>query len=116
MRITYLAAAVLALCACSLEPNPSVDAAPAPTSPDGPVACNYNGKLYADGAEFPADDGCNSCKCNPSGITPGVWGCSLKACPSTDAPVACNYNGKLYADGAEFPADDGCNNCKCNPL
>jgi hypothetical protein len=116
MRITYLGAAVLSLlAACLPEANPGVDAAPAPASTDAPVACNYHGTLYADGAEFPANDGCNNCKCNPSGTTPGLWGCSLKRCPSVDAPVACNYKGTSYPDGAEFPADDGCNNCKCNP-
>lgn len=55
---------------------------PPPTTTDaGAPQCNYMGTLYDDGAVFPAADGCNTCKCNPSGNTPGAWGCSLRGCP-----------------------------------
>jgi hypothetical protein len=116
MRMTWMIASLsLVLLGCDYLPPPfgTADAGLTPVDPSAPV-CNYNGKTYADGAEFPADDGCNSCKCNPTGATPGGWGCTAKACPDAGAPT-CNYNGKIYADGAEFPADDGCNRCKCNP-
>jgi hypothetical protein len=116
--MTILAAgAALLFTACAMPTDP------VPNTSGGPLQCNYMGTLYDDGAEFPAADGCNSCKCNP-GNTPGRWGCSLKLCadagpevtpPALDGPVQCNYMGTLYDDGAEFPAADGCNSCKCNP-
>jgi hypothetical protein len=57
---------------------------------DAPVdtTCDYEGTIYADGEEFPASDGCNSCKCNPTGATPGEWGCSLVDCEALTCPNA----------------------------
>jgi hypothetical protein len=43
--------------------------------------------LYDDGAEFPAADGCNQCKCNPTGNRPGGVGCSVKRCSDAGLEV-----------------------------
>jgi hypothetical protein len=69
-------------CACSAPGTspPQLQCAPKVTT----VKCNYNGTLYDDGAVFPAGDGCNSCKCNPTGCMPGKWGCSLVGCGGQD--------------------------------
>ena len=72
-------------------PNPAACEGPdGSTEGDTTTKCNYHGTLYDDGAVFPARDGCNTCKCNPSGCMPGRWGCSLIACRdggATDVPV-----------------------------
>ena len=78
MRCSLLAAVLLLLSACTSSEEPAPDAF---QSPDGAgPQCNYNGTLYDDGEIFPAGDGCNSCKCNPDGVSPGEYGCSLIAC------------------------------------
>jgi hypothetical protein len=82
--------ACLLLAACSDDSGPSVSPG-APLGADaspGAVTCSYAGKQYDDGAVFPASDGCNECKCNPSGNTPGQVGCSLKACLDGSPPSA----------------------------
>ncbi len=54
-------------------------------SGEAPPKCDYFGTLHEDGEIFPAKDGCNSCKCNPHGDTPGRYGCSLVLCNPPDA-------------------------------
>jgi len=54
--------------------GPQVDA-----SADVAATCTYGGKTYADGATFPAADGCNTCSCSTAGMT-----CTTTACPLTD--------------------------------
>jgi hypothetical protein len=71
-------------CTATGQSAPKLTCAPKVTT----VKCNYKGTLYDDGAVFPADDGCNSCKCNPSGCMPGQWGCSLVGCGGRDAGPA----------------------------
>jgi hypothetical protein len=70
-------------CTCSADGNgtPAFSCVPKVTT----VKCNYNGTLYDDGQVFPAGDGCNTCKCNPTGCMPGRWGCSLVGCSGLDA-------------------------------
>ena len=48
--------------------------------PAAAAVCVYQDQTYADGELFPAGDGCNSCKCNPDGQSPGKLGCSLRHC------------------------------------
>jgi hypothetical protein len=73
------------LLACDDEPTHAPpDAAP----PDAtPTTCNYHGMVYQDGEIFPAGDGCNSCKCNPDGVSPGEFGCTLRACVDAGASM-----------------------------
>ena len=63
--------------------------------------CVYEGKSYADGAGFPASDGCNTCSCND-----GEVGCTLLGCST-----GCQYGGRSYKVGESFKAD--CNTCTC---
>lgn len=44
------------------------------------TTCDYHGTIYEDGEIFSAGDGCNECKCNPDGNTPGEWSCTQIAC------------------------------------
>lgn len=67
----------------------------------GNGSCFYEGKTYADGARFPASDGCNTCSCNA-----GVVGCTLLGCST-----GCQYNGQSYQPGQSFKID--CNSCSC---
>lgn len=50
----------------------------------GATTCSYGGKTYAEGASFPATDGCNTCTCGAGGMV----GCTKMACPPP--PPACN--------------------------
>lgn len=70
----------------------------------GGTTCEYGGKTYQPGDSFPADDGCNTCSCSPSG---GV-GCTLMYCSG-----GCDYQGEHYEPGESFTASDGCNTCTC---
>ncbi|APR81049.1 Hypothetical protein A7982_06396 [Minicystis rosea] len=68
------------------------------------VSCEWMGKTYPQGAEFPAGDGCNTCTCDAGGQV----GCTLIAC------ATCDYDGQTYKPGESFPATDGCNTCTCD--
>jgi len=65
------------------------------------TSCAYQGKTYADGAKFPASDGCNSCACQA-----GMVGCTLLACITS-----CQSGGQSYQPGQTFKVD--CNTCTC---
>lgn len=47
--------------------------------------CRYNGTLYQTGDIFCAEDGCNTCQCNPEGST-GV-GCTQRSCGTSGVSV-----------------------------
>ncbi len=66
-------------------------------------SCEYGGKVYQDGAAFPATDGCNTCNCSKGSV-----GCTLMLCTN-----GCDFNGAHYEPGESFPAGDGCNSCMC---
>ncbi|XP_062512712.1 uncharacterized protein LOC134188563 [Corticium candelabrum] len=77
------------------------------TKPTIPVGgCTYNGRKYALGSEFPADDGCNTCNC-----IEGVVSCTEIACPPQGV---CIYRGRTLPEGQKFLSDDGCNECHCS--
>lgn len=40
-----------------------------------PKSCQYNGKTYKSGENFPAKDGCNSCDCNDGKVVCTLIGC-----------------------------------------
>jgi len=50
------------------------------------TSCVYQGKSYADGQTFSADDGCNSCSCHA-----GVVGCTLLDCQNTCSALQSQY-------------------------
>jgi hypothetical protein len=66
--------------------------------------CEYDGKVYAHGDDFPSEDHCNTCTCGVDGEV----SCTLLGCGGT-----CDYEGKTYAESERFPAADGCNTCTC---
>ena len=83
---SLLCAALLCFAGLACEgsdgpPPPTIDAHPGPAP-----QCDYFGTLHDDGEVFPANDGCNSCKCNPNGDTPGQYGCSLIGCNDAGPP------------------------------
>jgi hypothetical protein len=49
-------------------------------SPVGPGDCLYQGAVLHPGDIFPADDGCNTCQCNPQGDAPGEVACTHDTC------------------------------------
>jgi hypothetical protein len=53
------------------------------------------------GDTMPADDGCNTCTCDDSGL----WACTAIGCEPT--------GGGECTPGDTMPADDGCNTCTC---
>jgi hypothetical protein len=138
MRFTVLTTALCFLIACEDDRgttpdmgSPRMDAASDTPMQDaplqdgleaGPISCNYKGTLYPDGAEFPADDGCNMCKCNTGG-KPGVWGCSQKLCgdggPASETggndaqfEMTCQGpNGGVATHGTVFSSGNLC--CTC---
>jgi pacifastin inhibitor LCMII len=65
------------------------------------TSCAYQGKTYAEGARFPAEDGCNSCACQAGSISCTQIGCT---------PV-CQSGGQSYKPGQSFKVD--CNTCTC---
>jgi hypothetical protein len=65
------------------------------------TSCVYDGKTHADGARFPAGDGCNNCACEA-----GVVGCTL-----LDCVTGCESDGKSYRPGQTFERE--CNTCTC---
>ena len=67
-------------------------------------SCNYGGKVYPNGANYPAGDGCNTCSCRN-----GQTICTKIACTN-----GCTYNGKKYKHGDTFKSIDGCNTCSCS--
>lgn len=99
-------------------------------NPSAPTQCEWNGALYDDGEVFPAGDGCNSCKCNELGDTPGEVSCSLIYCPDTECPnnfreqAYCpSHCAQLQPAGAVPPfycaayctTADECNGYACHP-
>ncbi|MFT3926061.1 MAG: hypothetical protein QM778_26190 [Myxococcales bacterium] len=70
--------------------------------------CEYDGKVWAPGDQFPSTDHCNTCSCTSDGHV----ACTEKACAPSGAD-ACSYNGSVYAAGDSFPSEDGCNTCTC---
>ena len=94
------------------------------SDPSGPVQCDYKGTFYDDGEVFPAGDGCNTCTCNPSGLTPGTWRCSLIACQdagagtaadlatSTPFPASCEGEGGSTVHGGTLRQGESC--CTCS--
>lgn len=42
--------------------------------------CVYEGKTYAEGASFPASDGCNSCSCDSGQLACTQLGCHVRRC------------------------------------
>lgn len=100
------------------------------------AGCSFQGQVYADGASFPAGDGCNTCRCSGATVECTARGCDpddaglpsggaggaeatggsggeLHDAGSTDAGAACEYQGQTYPNGAQFAAGDGCNQCGC---
>lgn len=86
-------------------------------------ACTYGGKSYAEGANFPSSDGCNTCSCSGGGVA-----CTRRACfpdagpaqpdaapakpdAAADAGGGCRLGDKVYRAGEAF--SDGCNSCAC---
>lgn len=61
--------------------------------------CDYGGATYQTGNEFCAEDGCNSCQCNPEG-TVGI-ACTQKDCSAGGAVVAdiCKRKPGLSTNG-----------------
>ncbi|HQY63165.1 MAG: hypothetical protein IPQ09_17650 [Myxococcales bacterium] len=61
---------------------------------DAGGACSYDGKVYPDGATFPATDGCNTCTC-----TAATVGCTKRACADAgdagDAGYTCPPDGTI---------------------
>lgn len=77
-----------------------------------PAYCEYNGRQYEPGTAFPADDGCNTCRCD----TNGQVACTLMGCLPTDSsPVCTDAAGMTHAPGESFIGPDGCNTCICGP-
>ncbi|HEU5077104.1 MAG TPA: BPTI/Kunitz-type proteinase inhibitor domain-containing protein [Polyangiaceae bacterium] len=68
-------------------------------------SCEYDGKSYDVGEDFPATDGCNTCSCSEDGVLCSEIGCEGNTC---------EYDGTTYDIGEEFPATDGCNTCSCS--
>lgn len=72
-------------------------------------SCTYEGKTYADGEQFPAGDGCNTCSCDE-----GTIGCTLIGCNPNNA-ASCKVGGVVYPHGANNIQDPfSCNKCSCN--
>jgi Pacifastin inhibitor (LCMII) len=73
-----------------------VDSAPSPDVPGGDTAggCAYRGTTYPVGANFAADDGCNSCTC----LAGGGAACTEIACPRRDGGspdlAACDFSAR----------------------
>lgn len=42
-----------------------------------PSSCSYYGKIYEDGARFPAGDGCNSCGCDDGNVACTEIACNV---------------------------------------
>lgn len=68
------------------------------------------------GETFPAEDGCNTCRCEADGRV----ACTLIGCEPGDGGASgggdvCQYGGKTYRAGDTFPSTDGCNSCSCGP-
>jgi hypothetical protein len=70
--------------------------------------CEYDGKVYAPGDQFPSEDHCNTCSCTAEGSV----ACTDKACAPSGTGT-CDYNGTVYALGDGFQDIDGCNSCNC---
>ena len=114
------------------------------TSPNsGSGSCTVGDKTYADGASFPAADGCNTCSCQHGeaafshsvcGVvcsqggqtyqpgqtfaTPGCNTCTCQndgsiTCTSNLCGAFCHQGNQTYQPGDSFPAADGCNTCSC---
>jgi len=67
---------------------------------------------YEVGAEFPAGDGCNTCRCAGD----GELVCTLASCedpPPPPPPARCRRGGEAWEEGDVFPDGDGCNVCTC---
>lgn len=56
--------------------------------------CNYDGKMYEEGASFPSNDGCKTCYCEGNGFVSCTEGCLPGNSPDT-----CLYNGQTYHTG-----------------
>ncbi|MGB0592120.1 MAG: hypothetical protein ACPGU1_20750 [Myxococcota bacterium] len=69
-----------------------------------PASCTFNGESVAVGVSVPADDGCNSCECTPSGEM---------LCTQMPCAVMCEDETGQYAFGESWQAADGCNTCVC---
>jgi hypothetical protein len=129
MTISHLLTA-LALAACGPLPpkNGALDAGPTAESdagdaadPDGmpvdaanpePMRCQYNGRSYELGEQFPSSSGCGICRC----LANQEVGCTAGHCVDAgqDAGPGCTWNGQHYAEGEYFPAGDDCNGCTCS--
>jgi hypothetical protein len=87
---------------------------------DGPIQCEYQGRMVGAGESVPAGDGCNTCMCNPSSREVQ---CTLRLClpdsgttnPGADGPSQCEYQGTMVSANETVPAGDGCNTCTCDP-
>jgi hypothetical protein len=66
-------------------------------------SCVVDDQIYADGASFPASDGCNTCTCQH-----GQTACTQSACGGF-----CQKGDRIYQAGETVPAEDGCNACTC---
>nr|XP_032658077.1 kielin/chordin-like protein [Chelonoidis abingdonii] len=85
--------------------------------------CEYLGKGYLDGQEFPdPQDACSHCTCLRGFITCTKTSCDPPGCrhltspPGQCCPVCqgCHFQGQDFVDGETFPAPGGrCEQCHC---
>ncbi len=73
--------------------------------PDCSAGCEYNGKTYGLGEQFPATDGCNTCTCGEAGV-----GCTKMACAPCDPTLICGQ-AITCVDGKQYPTTCGPANC-----
>ena len=62
-------------------------------------SCNYQGKSFSDGQNFPASDGCNTCSCRAGSVN-----CTLHACQVDCAALQDQYAEALKRAKACDPA------------
>ncbi|KYG02470.1 hypothetical protein BE21_54945 [Sorangium cellulosum] len=68
----------------------------------GGGSCTYAGRAHAQGEEFPAGDGCNTCRCEHGALV-----CTTVACES------CWHGDRWYRKGEQVNAREGCRACSC---
>ncbi|CAC5406731.1 unnamed protein product [Mytilus coruscus] len=81
--------------------------------------CNYNGKQFNVGENWPTTDGCNTCSCHSGKLVVRMT-CTENDCDSGKRSSVyqrgfhCKYEEKQFNVGESWTASDGCNTCICH--
>ncbi|MEZ4392492.1 MAG: hypothetical protein R3A48_15495 [Polyangiales bacterium] len=109
-----LAATLFGACSAVVSPGPDAGAdvqTPADLGPaDAPSVCALpGGWTCALGQTCRAPDGCNTCRCDASGLLL----CTTLGCIDAGPPGCALPGGGVCPRGRSCPLGDGCNSCSC---